>query len=104
MFESEGQSSDNDGEINVPFDNVYENGSDSFSDTDFIDREAIIREDAGVRGPRSISIVYPHDGKKLVQVCRGIKGIQEFDSNMNSFQMESLREEAKFVHEDVFNM
>ena len=47
-----------------------------------------MREDAGVRGPQSISILYPHDGKKLVQVCRGIKGIQELDSNMNSFQME----------------
>ena len=71
----------------MPFDNVYENGSNNFSDTGFIDTEEIIREDAGVRGPQSISILYPHDGKKLVQVCRGIKGIQEFDANMNSFQI-----------------
>ena len=39
----------------------------------------MIREDVGVRGPQSISILYPHDCKKLVQVCRGMQGIQEFD-------------------------
>ena len=54
ILESEGESSDNDDEINAPLDNVYEDGSDNFSDTGFIDREEMIREDAGVRGPQSI--------------------------------------------------
>ena len=39
-----------------------------------------------------------------MQVCRGIRVIQDFDSNMNAFQMGSLREEANFIHEDIFNM
>ena len=73
-------------------------------DTGFIDREEIIREDAGVRGPQRVSVLYPHDGKTLVQVCPGIKGISEFDSNIDRFRMESLREEANLIHGDVFNM
>ena len=39
-----------------------------------------------------------------MQVCRGIKVIQGFDSNINAFSNESLREEANFIHGDMFNM
>ena len=52
----------------------------------------------------SISFLYPHDCKKLVQVCRGIQVIQKFDSNINAFQMVSVRDEANFMHDDIFNM
>ena len=62
----------------------------------------LIPEYAGVRGPQSASILYPHDCKKLVQVCRGIKVIHDVDANMNAFQMGRLREEANLIHEDIF--
>ena len=40
-----------------------------------------------------------------MQVCRGIKGIQELYSNMNAFQEGSLREEAHCIHAAfVFNI
>ena len=104
ILESEGKSSDNDDDINLALDDVQDNEGDKFSATGFIHDEDIIREDAGVRGPQSTSMLYPQDCKKLVQVCRGIKVIQEFDSNMNAFQMEKLREDANFIHDDIFNM
>ena len=47
----------------------------------------IILEHAGVRGPQTELILYPHYCKKLVQVCRGIKAIQDFDSNLNVFSI-----------------
>ena len=39
----------------------------------------MIPEYAGVRGPQSASTLYPHDCKKLVQVCRGIKIFEDFN-------------------------
>ena len=101
VFESEGKSSEND-DISLTLNDLHDNDSDKFSDTGIMHDEDIVPEDAGVRGPQSTSILYPQDCKKLVQVCRGINVIRDFDSNMNAFQLGSLREEATLIHEDVF--
>ena len=78
--------------------------SDKVSDTGYMNDQDIIPEYAGVRGPQSESILYPDDCKTLLQVCRGIKVVQDMDSSMNYFQVGSSREEAHFIHEDVFNV
>ena len=73
-------------------DDFHDSDRDKFSDTGYMNAQDIIPEHAGVRGPQSESILYPHDCKKLVQVCRGIKVLQDLDSNMNAFQVGSVRE------------
>ena len=61
--------------------------------------EEVIPEAAGVRGPQSVSVLFPQDCKKLIQVCRGIQRIQQCDEQIKSFQMESVREETiRFIH------
>jgi hypothetical protein len=77
---SEGESSVND------LDSVYEFESDHFSDTGCIDMEEVIPEAAGVRGPQSVSVLFPQDCKKLIQVCRGIQRIQQCDEQIKRFQ------------------
>ena len=71
---------------------MHDSDSDKFSDTGYMNDQDLIPEYVGVRGPQSASNLYPHDCNQLVQVCRGIKIIQDCDSNMNSYQMGSLRE------------
>ena len=66
--------------------------------------EEVIPEAAGVRGPQSVSVLFPQDCKKLIQVCRGIQRIQQCDEQIKSFQMERLREEViNFMNEELFN-
>ena len=101
-LDSQGKLSHNEDDRHFALDDLHDSDSDKFSDTGYMNDQDIIPEDAGVRGPQSASILYPHDCKKLVQVCRGIKVIQDFDLNMNAFHMGSLREEANVIHEDCF--
>jgi hypothetical protein len=54
--------------------------------------EEVIPEAAGVRGPKTVSVLFPQYCKKLVQVCIGIQRFQQCDERIKSFQMESLRE------------
>ena len=88
-LDSQGKLSNHDDDVNVSLEDLHDSDSDKLSDTGYMNDQEIISEHAGVRGPQSASILYPHDCKKLVQVCRGIKVIQDFDSNMNAFQMGS---------------
>ena len=72
VLESEGKLSKNDYDIHFALDDLHDRDRDKFSDTGYMHDQEIIPEHAGVRGPQSASILYPHDCKKLVQVCRGI--------------------------------
>ena len=77
VLESEGKLSKNDDDINCVLDDLHDSESDKFSDTGYMNDQDMVPEYAGVRGPQSASILYPHDCKKLVQVCRGINVIQD---------------------------
>ena len=103
-LDSQGKLSHKDDDSNLALDDFYDIQSDKFSDTGYISSDDIIPENAGVRGPQSESILYPRDCKKLLHLCRGIKVLDDVDANMNSFHIESLREEAHFIHEDEFNV
>ena len=101
-LDSQGKLSNNEDDRNLALDDLHDSDRDKFSDTGYMNDQDIIPDHAGVRGPQSASVLYPHDCKKLVQVCRGIKVVQDFDSTMNCFQVGSLREEAHCIHEDIF--
>ena len=60
-------------------DDFHDSDSDKFSDTGYMNVQDMIPENAGVRGPQSESILYPHVGEKLVQVCRGINVLHGLD-------------------------
>ena len=103
-LDSQGKLSHKDDDGNLALDDFYDTHSDQFRDTGYISSDDIIPENAGVRGPQSESILYPRDCKKLLHLCRGIKVLDDVDANMNSFHIESLREEANFIHADAFNV
>jgi len=103
-LDSKGKLSKHVDDSNFALDDFHDSDSDKFSDTGYMNDQDMNPENAGVRGPQSESILYPHDCKKLLQVCRGIKVVQDMDASMNSFQAGSLREEANVIHEDILNV
>ena len=56
----------------------------------------------GIRHPQSESILLHSDAQKLLQVSRGYRVLTCEDEAEASGFMTSLREEADFVHDDVF--
>ena len=73
-------------------------------DTGYMNAQDIIPEHAGVRGPQSESILYPHGLKKGVASLSGHQSSSGFGFRYDLFQVGRLREEANFFHEDIFNV
>ena len=63
-FDSEGKLSKHNDDINFARDDLHDSDRDKFSDTGHMIYQDRILEHAGVRGPQSASILYPHDCKK----------------------------------------
>ena len=85
-----------------PRDPTYAHGEDSFCDTGFLDESDVAKHSFGVRGPQSVSVLFPHDSKKLLQVSRCIRDVSEVNAHVLPFMLDALRCEADFVHEDLF--
>ena len=63
-LDSEGKLSKHVDDSNFALDDFHDSDSDKFSDTGYMNDQDLIPENAGVRGPKTESILYPHDCKK----------------------------------------
>ena len=56
-----------------------------------------------MRGPQRVSVLFPHDCKKLLQVGRGVRDVRKVNAQEWAFVLDALRCEADFVHSDLFD-
>jgi hypothetical protein len=84
-------------------DPTYDHVEDTVFETGYLDESEVAKHSFGVRGPQRVSVLFPHDCKKLLQVRRGVRDVRNVNALELAFMLDALRCEADFVHSDLFD-
>ena len=63
----------------------------------------VAKRSFGVRGPLRVSVLFPNDCKKMLQVRRGVRDVREVNAQELGLMLDALRCEADVVHSDLFD-
>ena len=84
-------------------DPTHAHGKDTFCDTGHLDESEVAKHSFGVRGPQRVSVLFPSDCTKLLQVGRGVRDVRNVDAQGLVVMLDASRCEADLVHSDLFD-